>query len=191
MVTFLFHEKKKYVIWYDKKTRCYFTYNVRSGLVCNISRYINTNLSKENWDRGSLASPYWIADWTKEDSDVIIYDRYDIWRVDPSGIRRPVQITNGYGRKNNIVFRYSFPARSGAPPVFCGGDTVLICAFNERSKMNGFYKTTVHGSSNPIKLIMSPELMYFSQEFRIRSFSKIPDQSTTVEYLPNIAGECS
>ncbi len=36
----------------------------------------------------------------------MIYDKYDIWKFDPAGKDEAVRITNGFGRENDIRFRY-------------------------------------------------------------------------------------
>jgi hypothetical protein len=41
----------------------------------------------------------------KDDSAVLIYDQYDIWKVDPEGKKPPVNLTNGYGRSDHTVLR--------------------------------------------------------------------------------------
>ncbi len=42
--------------------------------------------------------------WLADDEAVLIYDNYDVWAVDPSGIKLPINITNGYGRSNRLKF---------------------------------------------------------------------------------------
>ncbi len=87
------------------------------------------------------SSPYGIGAWAKGDSAVLIYDRYDVWSVDPIGTNFPILITNGYGRSNKIVFRNTYlnGTDENSAPAFTKNDTLLLCAFNEVSKMNGFF----------------------------------------------------
>ena len=40
-----------------------------------------------------------------DDTAVFIYDQYDIWEVDPQGREHPINITNGYGRKQHTPVR--------------------------------------------------------------------------------------
>ncbi len=42
--------------------------------------------------------------WIEGTTHVLINDSYDIWRIDVSGKTNPVNITNGFGRKNRMVF---------------------------------------------------------------------------------------
>ncbi len=42
----------------------------------------------------------------KNDEAFLIYDDFDIWRVDPTGSQAPRNVTEGVGRANDIRFRY-------------------------------------------------------------------------------------
>jgi len=59
----------------------------------------------EDHDTPSTPPPYGLAGWTKDDRQVLIYDRYDIWQVSPdgSGARN---LTDGIGRKDETQMRY-------------------------------------------------------------------------------------
>ena len=48
---------------------------------------------------GSSMLPYF------GDGSVLVYDRYDIWQLDPTGVKPAVDVTDGVGRRNNIQFR--------------------------------------------------------------------------------------
>jgi hypothetical protein len=38
--------------------------------------------------------PFGVAGWTKDDRDVILYDKFDLWRISPDGTRA-VKLTDG------------------------------------------------------------------------------------------------
>jgi hypothetical protein len=80
---------------------------------------------------------YGIAGWAEGDRAVFIYDRYDIWRLDPDGSKVPVNATRNFGRKNFVKLRYV-----KLDPEEENIDTskpVLLSAFDERSKSSGFF----------------------------------------------------
>ncbi len=60
----------------------------------------------EEWDSPSEPGPYGNAGWTEGDKAFLVYDRYDIWEIAPDGPKARM-LTNGLGRKEEIVFRYS------------------------------------------------------------------------------------
>ena len=142
----------KYVIYYDVKKRNYFSYSVSSGIIRNITHGIVaewTPIEDEEpgsvyWPRGSIVA------WTKGDVSLMLYDRYDLWQIDPAGLRPAVNLTNGYGRRHGIVLRLAMPS----PIALNGDETILLKAFNERTKDNGFYQKGINESGDPEFLTM-------------------------------------
>jgi len=64
------------------------------------------NFYNELHDRSRQPAPYGIAGWTNDDKYVLIYDRFDIWKVDPSGKENAVNVTLQTNKQNSIQFRY-------------------------------------------------------------------------------------
>ena len=93
----------KYFLWYDMVAKNYFVYNGDS--IRNITSKINLPLWNEENDVPDLPPPYGVMKWFNKDNAVYIYDRYDVWKVDPAGKLKPVLVTNG--RKDKIVSRYT------------------------------------------------------------------------------------
>ncbi|WP_018627147.1 alpha/beta hydrolase family protein [Niabella aurantiaca] len=93
----------KYVLWYDSKKKGYFTFDGTGTRA--ITGAIPTALYDEENDVPDDPAPYGVMGWTEGDRYVLIYDRYDIWRVDPAGKMRPVNLTR-QGRKNGVTYRY-------------------------------------------------------------------------------------
>ncbi|MBO9573684.1 MAG: prolyl oligopeptidase family serine peptidase, partial [Chitinophagaceae bacterium] len=82
---------------------------------------------------------------------------YDIWQIDLSGRKKAINLTNSYGRKNEIVFRVAQPENAVIPTT----TSLLLTAFSERTKANGFYRTA---KGNPDRLFMGP---YFFSHRRL------------------------
>jgi dipeptidyl aminopeptidase/acylaminoacyl peptidase len=94
----------KYIFWFDEKARQYFTW--KDGVVKNISAKVPTKLYDEEYDMPSDPSAFGVARWLANDAALLVYDRYDIWQLDPDGVKTPVNVTNGQGRKQGISYRY-------------------------------------------------------------------------------------
>src|SRR5690606_31986724 len=73
----------KYVLWYNNETRHYYSFDGNS--VKKITAKITVPLFDEENDTPDDPSPYGIMGWQDGDSRVLIYDRYDIWALDPEG----------------------------------------------------------------------------------------------------------
>lgn len=93
----------KYILLYDRKTKHYQVWD--GATVKTITSKIKVPLYDEEHDSPSDPSPYGIMGWHEGDSAVYIYDRYDIWKVDPTAVSAP-QLLNISGRSKKITHRY-------------------------------------------------------------------------------------
>jgi hypothetical protein len=94
----------KYLLVYDEEKKQYSCFNADSNKTKPVARDIPYPLYDEENDVPDAPNAYGIAKWMKNDKYVLIYDRYDIWKVDPIGKEKSVCITNG--RKNKVQYRY-------------------------------------------------------------------------------------
>lgn len=105
----------KYLTWWDGDRRKWFCLAVE-GLIGNraakkipppvdLGTGIAFPLFNELHDSPSVPPAYGSAGWLADDQGFLIYDRWDIWLVDPTGKKQPVNLTNGYGRKNLVRLR--------------------------------------------------------------------------------------
>jgi acetyl esterase/lipase len=98
----------KYIMWYDSKAKNYFAYDGDS--IRNITSKIKVPLYNEEHDSPSDPPPYGVMGWREGDSMAYIYDRYDMWGIDPTAKNDPSNITSplaiSSARKAQNVFRY-------------------------------------------------------------------------------------
>ena len=143
----------KYVLYFDKKTAGWFTYNILTAKVTQVSSEIPTKIADELNDVPDDPDPYGVAAWTEDDRSVLIYDRYDIWDCSPDGKTPPKNITNGFGLQNKITFRYN---KLDPEQRFLEKKAVvLLDAFNNITKEHGFYSTNIGDSKNPELVVMA------------------------------------
>ncbi|MDG1040941.1 MAG: prolyl oligopeptidase family serine peptidase [Polaribacter sp.] len=115
---------------------------------------------------------YGLAGWTKDDKEILIYDRYDIFKFNPS-TGQSTKLTNG--RASKTVYRY---ARLDREERFINDSgTWLLTTFNETTKNSGYYefnakrnrgKQLLDGPfrySNPIKAVDSKNVLFTRQSF--------------------------
>jgi len=158
----------KYLVYFDaERSGNYFSYDVMDNRLVNISKgvkpwqlcykdYLMHEPEKKEFAAG-------IAKWLDADSGILVYDNFDIWKLDLTGNRAPINFTNGYGQKNNIIFNLmnSGQLESIRDDVntFCGNDTIVLRAFNKKNKFNGFFKKSLHATGDPELLYMGPCLI--------------------------------
>lgn len=94
-----------YVLWFDSKDHNYYTYNVATKKKTNITASAGVKFVDELNDVPDEPGAYGTAAWTEGDKAVLIYDRYDIWSIDPE-TGKATNFTNGVGRKEKLIIRY-------------------------------------------------------------------------------------
>lgn len=140
----------KFIICFDPIQKNYLSYEISTGKQINITSDIKTS-----W-RNVLGSDFkfltrGIAGWLPDDNYLLVYDSHDIWQLDPTGRKSPTNLTNGYGVKNDIVFKIeSFDENSEV----LSKSNLLLTAFNRKTKDNGFFNKELGKKSDPKSLSM-------------------------------------
>jgi dipeptidyl aminopeptidase/acylaminoacyl peptidase len=140
----------KYAIYFDGKS--WYSYSVADGSTVNLTKDIAVNFYNEENDEPTTPGSYGVAGWTKDDKDVLIYDRYDIWQVSPDGSSTK-NLTDGVGRKEQTTLRY---VRLDPRERFIDPDKpMLLSAVSRETRDSGFYRDKVNSSALPQKLLMA------------------------------------
>jgi dienelactone hydrolase len=87
--------------------------------------------------------------WIKS-SCFIFRDDYDIWKINLINPQKITCLTNGYGRKNKISFRFAIKPSGDFNLI---SNFSLFSAFDNFTKQNGFYQLNQEGK-DPLKLTM-------------------------------------
>lgn len=137
----------QFVTWFDAEARKWYAISTgKNREPVEISKGIPYPLQNELHDTPSLARAYGAAGWLENDAGLLIYDRYDIWLVDPTGQDAPVCITNNLGREEKIRFRYQRLDRELR--AISPEQSVLLSAFDDETKASGFYQLTLTAPSS-------------------------------------------
>jgi len=140
----------KYAIYFDGKD--WYSYSVADGSTTNLTKNLTVHFYNEENDVPSIPNSYGIAGWTKDDADVLIYDRYDIWQISPDGSRTK-NLTDGVGRKELTALRY---VRLDPKERWIDPDKpILLSAENQETRDSGFYRDKVNSDAPPQKLLMA------------------------------------
>jgi dipeptidyl aminopeptidase/acylaminoacyl peptidase len=136
----------KFLIFYDAEKKDYLCYEIESGIIRNLTRGIDTK-----WTAYQSYALRNVAAWLEDDQAVLIYDEFDIWQVDPKNIRKPINVTNHYGKSKSIIF--FLPYESNDRPIDLLNEGILT-AFNPLNKSNGFYSVKKGYKQDPKMLVM-------------------------------------
>lgn len=189
----------KYVYWYDAVKQNYFAYNTASSSVKNITDKIKIPLFDTENDVPDYANEIGVAGFTADDKYILIQDEYDIWKVDPTAVEAPVNMTNGFGRRNKIKFDYvnTDPEKRFINPT----EKILLRSQNKTNKNGGFYSVNVgevkdpvllhsgaHSFSAPLKAKDS-EKFIFSQSDILASELYVTDDFKQLKKLTDVAAQ--
>jgi len=141
----------RYAFWWDYARRVGVTYDFRTKTSVTATADIPYPLDDEENDSPMPARPYGLAGWTDGDRLALVYDRYDVWAVDPAGRRAPRNLTDGIGRRDSVQFRIVDLDREHE--VIPSDAPLLLSAFDYRSKDEGFYRDRVTGDREPERLL--------------------------------------
>ena len=160
----LIAEKKKYYadispdgnyfLWYEPKDSCYHTYSIKNNSEYIITKSIPVKLYDEEFDLPNDPTPYTIAGWTKNDESVLIYDRYDIWKVNPENLTPPESVTRT-GRDTKTIFRY-IKIETDSDFV---ENKILLKTSNENNYLEGF--STLDLNSNTMNEILKDDYSFW------------------------------
>lgn len=151
----------KFVVWFDPKVQNWFSYNVATGKKINLTATTGTKMGDEENDVPDDPNAYGLAGWTTGDKAVLIYDRYDIWSIDPA-TGAAINFTNGFGRKNKLIFRNGtfvergFSAASEDEKAIPVNKPYWMLVQNDETKQWGFYKKSFGTANAPELVVMAP-----------------------------------
>lgn len=174
----------RYLLFFDGKD--WNTVSVPDGKKTNLTAAIGVKFFNEDTDTPSTPGPYGNGGWTKDGKSLLIYDRYDIWRVSPDGTGAK-NITAGYGRAHDLRLRYiRTDAENPRERWIDGTKPVMLQAENLKTFDTGFFRASLEGGE-PKPLVMSPKYLSVPVKAKdadvylltAQSFSEFPDMVTT------------
>ncbi|MBN1588394.1 MAG: S9 family peptidase [Pirellulales bacterium] len=140
----------KYLIWFDYSDYSYYTHHIGSAKTYRISEPSVLRADEESNTTFDYRAPYGVSGWLDSDRAVLIYDRYDIWKVDPENRTRPENVTKN-GRKQRTVYRLIRFGRS--ENALDENKTHYLTGTNEVSRASGYYRWTLKHAAEPERLI--------------------------------------
>ena len=140
----------KYAYWYGETDSCWYTIALAEG-----KRYrLTTPESFPAWDEENDVPDYpyahGAAGWTANDQNLLIYDRYDIWKFDPTAATPPINLTVN-GRKEKLSYRLEQLDKEAR--FIDLGKLQLLKGFSEATKGYGFYNARLSAPAAPKTLL--------------------------------------
>ena len=133
----------RYVAWFDQRT--WWVYDIAGGTTVDAGKDVPYELWNTDAEYPSIAGPWTdkLCAWSEGDKALLVYDKYDIWSLDPQGKRKPECLTNGEGRRRNV--RFTYRNTDSERRFLKHGDPMLLDVFDYKDKYNGL-ATMKYGS---------------------------------------------
>lgn len=179
----------KYVYWYNAIDTSWNTYNINTGKEYQVTKPSVVQCADELNDVPNPADDYGLGAWLKNDAALLVYDRYDIWKIDPENKNIPINLT-GNGRSTKTSYRlidFENKIQSTLNESKIGLDptkTYYIDAHNEISRNDGIYTISLKKNQNPKQIIEGA--------YKLNAFIKAKDSNViiytqeTFQQFPNI-----
>ena len=152
----------RYIAYYNAPDSSWNTYSVKNGKHTRLTEGLPVSFSREEHDMPGTPGPYGIVGWTANDSELLVYDRYDIWVLDPEGKREPYRITNGRHDRQQYRNINLDPEKDHISP-----DRVLLLqAFDEITKDIAFCNVSLDGSTPMKEVFRGPYRFYGPKKAR-------------------------
>ncbi|WP_421763835.1 alpha/beta hydrolase family protein [Ekhidna sp.] len=160
--------KGKYAYWYNNSDSAWFAYSFAEEVTVQLTNNLQVPFFNEIHDMPSDPWPYGVMSWTENDERILIYDRYDIWEVDPSLKTQPKRITPN-GRSEKLTYRYV--KLDDDERFIKKNQKLLLSGFYEEDKSEALFAFT-YGKNSPAKLI--------SGDYQYGSFDKARDNRNLI-----------
>lgn len=171
----------KYVLYFTEGR--WFAHDVASGRAVDLTGGITgVRFDRETWDTPSTPPAWGVAGWTPDDRRVLLYDRYDIWEVDPSGRQAPRMLTDSVGVLNRLTLRVARVDREDE--TLDPAKPLLLRAMDERTKATGFWRDRIGVTAPPERIVMDDVAYGMPQKARDAEMYVVTRE--TLQEAPNL-----
>ena len=170
-----------YITRWDGVRRIWVAIDTGSGEEIDLTGGIDAGFYNVLDDRPDLPGSYGSAGWTADDASFLVYDRYDIWAVDPTGRTAPRNLTRGAGRASDTRFRYV--DLDTDDPVVAAGE-VYLSSFHLSDKSSGLWRGDFDEGGAPERLIAGDAR--FAGLFRAQDAEVFAYTRSTFQEFPDL-----
>ncbi len=121
------------IVFYDEISKQFKSFNTATLQTKQIAKDIQFPLYDEDNDVPDDPNAYGVAMWMDNHKSFILYDRYDLWLVDASGLNASQLLTKGRASKTE----YRFVKLDDEKKVIGFKDQILLKSYNEINKKEG------------------------------------------------------
>lgn len=177
-----FSPSGKYAYGYADTDSVWRTINLETLQKCDITSPKTFVAWDEENDVPDYPSSYGIAGWLPNDEALLIYDRYDIWRVPAQG-GAMVNLTKN-GREQKIQYRLLQLDHEKAGDPLNPAEVQYLSAFDENTKGSAFYRTKFQKPAAPV--FITGGNYRLSAPTKAKNADKVLFTREAFEYAPDV-----
>lgn len=160
---FTFSPDGRWLVYFDLDQGVYRSFEFSSGRTRTISHPFLIPETRGDYAMSTYFQPAAPSPGWSNDGRVLLYDHYDLWAVDPGGVKGPTNLTASYSRHDRLQFRL-LPGQKSFIHI---SDTLLFYVVDPTSQHNGFARLVLGVSKRPQLLTLGPYTYY-------RDFVQVP-----------------
>ena len=159
----------QYLFWYHAPEGSWFTYHIANGMEVRVTSPLLLPCHDELNDVPDFPGSYSYAGWTKDDKAFLVYDRYNIWKVQPNEAAQPINLTiNGHGTKTSYRL-----LRLDRDQTYIDETALqMLTGFNQLTKESAFYSSDFRTDEAPQVLL--------SGNFALNNLIKAKNDNTVI-----------
>ncbi len=175
----------RYVLGFDAPAVRWMAWRTDTAQAIDLTGRIKSRFDNDDRDVPDLPSPYGSAGWTADDDSVVVYDKFDLWAVQPSS-GQARNLTQGWGRKQQLQLRVVPLDPEDADKKPLPADALTLAGTHDISRASGYFRVDATGGT-PKALIQDDRMIgglikakdadriVFTQQ----SFTEFPDLWTS------------
>ena len=170
----------QYIYWYAVQDSLWQVYRIADATTRTVADNNTTAFYNELNDLPAQPWAYGLLGWTEDDQHMLVYDRYDIWKIDPAARKAPQRLTQG--REKQVTYRYIRLDReeySIAPNA-----ELLLHQFDQNSKESGYARLSL--KSGQLKSIAMGKYSYNRSIKKARKADQLVFTRENFRTFPNL-----
>ncbi len=170
----------QYIAWWSDPDTAWFAWNARKTTIARLTDNRTVAFFNERNDTPDFPDPHGMMGWLDNDAAMLVYDRYDIWKIDPAGQQKPERLTRG--RETQTTYRYlrlDPEEHSIAPKA-----RLLLHQFNNVTKAEGY--AWLQLGSNALTLWISGQFAYSRTPQKARNAEKLLFTKENFQTFPDL-----
>ncbi len=172
----------KFFVYYNYQDSTWYCFDREKNITHRLTDNSTVKFYNEENDVPAPADPYGFGGFSQDGGLCFVYDKYDIWAVDPSGRRKPYKLTGSQGRQNNLQLRM---VDLNKDDDYVTLDDLIIKAFNKKTKDAGFYKIASFAPGSALTLLVMSS-NYYSDPIKAKDAGQLIWQRSDVHTYPDV-----